>query len=172
VKITSELGEVQAFVPIPRGVYLAHISGAEFKKSAAGNLMMVLEWVIDEGSFLNRHIKFDHVMLGGKTKDGSSMPLFKLCDVLESAEIPWKCEDCSSDKDYLVQPFYTGKGQEKDGLPAGRKVCPNCKSLKPTVAFEDTSVAGSRCLIKVTIEKQEGSDKENNKIEGYLPLSN
>lgn len=166
-RLTSDLSSVQEFQPLPRGIYQAVVVKAEYKKSKNENPMCVLDWKILEGEGHGKEIRFDHLLLGGKTQAGGDMPLFRLCNFLDATGTPWGCTACNSPEE--GRRFHIGTGPEGDGLVKGKYYCPDCKTPELKITYDTDNFLSQRARIKVTIGSISGSDREKNEIDGYMP---
>lgn len=180
-KMTSDLASTVSTPAAPKNSYKIRIVKAELKTSkkqedgTGGNPMAELTWVIADdrdgrNGYNGKEIRFDNVMLGGKTKDGEGMPLFNLADLLFACRIPWECEStkggCGFHSDGY-QPFIKSDGN--DGHKKGSILCPQCKIVIP-ITYDTDDFIGKTCLGGVNVKKREGSDRKFNTVESYAPI--
>jgi len=167
----SELEGASTFSLIPSGLVNAHVSEKEDKLSKDSKAPMAqLEWTIDEGEHQGRKIKFDTIMLGGKTKDGKPQSLGNLCSFIYYTGYPWTCGHCGvehTDK----HSFHIGTKEDADkGVKIGQYVCPDCFNPVPKISHNTDLMKGQRCGLRVGSRKEEGGDREFNKVVAYTDL--
>ena len=157
MRVTSDLNGTTILKPVQPGIYTGKITMLEVSQSQTGNPMMTLTWVLEDTGDCGDTVRFDIVMLGGTTKKGDPMPLFRLCDLLEALQVSWECGDCGAN--------VVGFDRESDAY-----CCPECGAVAK-VNFDTDDLLLQPCRVKVGLEKKEGTDKEYPKILNYYPLS-
>lgn len=180
MRMTSTLNDAGMGSTIPKGLYNAHVIevGDHDKNdvgkpltSKAGAPMVDLTWMVDEGPYADKKIRYDTVMLGGNSKEGKPISLGRLCTFLHFTGVPWECADCRNGE--RAREFYIAQDTDDDkarGLKKGNFYCPDCKALDPRMEYDTANFQSARCGVGVNTKKQEGSDREFNTITGYTTL--
>jgi len=130
-----------------------------------------LTWEVDEGEYAGKKVKFDMIILGGKSKEGKPISLARLCSFLNHTGVPWECADCNNGE--KARKFYVATGDSDDverGLKKGNYYCPDCKAPTPRVEYDTANFMGARCGLGIGIRKEENGDREFNTIKGYTAL--
>jgi hypothetical protein len=168
--LDSELNDAGTFALIPNSTQNAHVYENEYKQSKGGAPMSVLGWLIEEGEFAGRKIRFDNIMLGGLSKDGKPLSLGQLCSFLHYTGTIWSCGHCSHESTEKHGFLIVKKETQEEGLKIGNYYCPECKNPKPRIKFDTDTFMGARCGISIGSQKQEGTDREFNIVRGYTDL--
>lgn len=165
MRVSADFSDISAFEVCPKNIYNAHIDKCENTKSKAQNFMHVLTWMIEDGDYNGKTIKFDNVVYSGTGKDGKPISPFNLAGLLDAIEISWECADCHKEG---VRDFYWSNGE--DGLKKGHMYCPDCK--QPAKPIYDTDhFFGARCRIAVDVAPIPDTDRQKNEIRKYLKLA-
>lgn len=177
MRLSSDLEGASTVSTIPIGPYKAHTievrdtDPSDVQKgltSRAGAPMVQLDWEVDEGDYSGKRVKYDTIMLGGKSAEGKPIGLGNLCNFLHRTGTPWYCRDCETESQERGHRFYIGEGSEDDktrGLKRGFFYCPECKNPVPRIGYDTSNFLGARCTIGVGVKTNEG--REFNIIKGY-----
>lgn len=175
--LESDLNDAGQFQNIPIGIYNAHVTSVDLKPSQAGAPMATLEWTIDEGEQVNKRVRYDTVMLGGKTKEGKPQSLGKMCSLIHYAGLPWQCNPkrggCGTQHSG-PHSFLIATAADHEGNPLikiGNYYCPTCKNPTPSILWDTDVLLGARCGVRVgPKKKEEGSTSQFDEIKGYTDL--
>jgi hypothetical protein len=177
-ELDSDLEGAGIFQLIPNSVQNGHVVAVDdvdeqgnFKLTKAGAPRVNLDWEIDEGEFAGRKIRFDMIILGGKSAKGDAISLSRLCSFLHFTGVPWTCKKCGT-KHTEKKSFLIAKKEDKEtsGLTPGNYYCPSCKDPKPAIKYDTSDFMSARCGLSIGSKKQDGSDKEFNEIKAYTDL--
>jgi hypothetical protein len=118
--------------------------------------MLTLTWHLEETGDCGDTVRFDRVMLGGTTRKGDPMPLFRLCELVEATGVEWICKACGG--------AATGFNKEK-----GTYKCPECGEVA-SMEFDTDDLLMATAKVKVSLQKKEGDDREFPQIDHYYAL--
>jgi hypothetical protein len=180
-ELESSFEGTQEFAALPEATYEARVDAVmlnfnvidgrlvvEAKEGKSTNPSARLKWKISGGEFSDRTLsEWAHLlMIGGTTKEGKPMPLFRLIEFLENTDTPYSCavNGCN----LTQKKVYRGTG--KDGKKVGTLYCPTCES-ELRLKYNTNDFAGRRAKIVVKTEPDQTGSKEVNKVEKVLPLS-
>lgn len=167
-RVGADLTNVKAFENIPDGIQTIrlHVCKPTISRETK-NPMIENTWKVEGGEYDGREIRYDNVVLSGKSKEGNPIVPFTLVSLLEALEAPWRCGNCGVEG---ARDFLRGKGPEDDGLVKGQIYCPDC-SQPVNIEFDTDDLEGKRCLGDIDHRKAKGSDKEYNFVKKYGKLN-
>lgn len=169
--LDSELNDAGVFQLVPKANYNGSVIACEIKATSSGKGTMAnLDWQIVNGpngnmEFAGRKIRFDNIMLAGKSKDDKPLALSQLCSFIYHTGMPWQCKSCGTAFDEVHSFLIATKDDE--GLKPGNYYCKNCRTAGGII-FDTDHFMNQRCGITVGQKKGDNTDKEFNTITAYL----
>lgn len=167
-KLTSDGINAQSFSNFPKDWYEASVKGASLGSSkATGAPMAIIDWKPEKGDLTGDvsdkpgSIR-EWVMVSGNDANGNPYRTDKFYDRLDALKLKRDYKCCNTVDS--TRPFVIKKED-------GKYHCPHCGKQVPGVDFFYNDDAdrtlpweGLKARIQVTIEKQDNSDEERNRI--------
>lgn len=182
-RITSDASGTELRSAIPDGtVCRIRLTGVKVTHSkqqddgTGNNPMIVTAWEVAEGPYKGRRLglldrNVGHVlMIGGKTKAGDDMPIFRLLEFIDALKLPWTG---TPDGRLVVKPFKKVKVPETGVFVY---VDPDTDQRLVNVEYDPgeephySNWVGKECMATITVQKEQGGDREFNRIGSLSPL--
>lgn len=169
-KLSADGITAQSFVNYPKDWYLAEVvSASEGSSKSTQAPMIIIDWKPTKGDAVGPtdnpgHIR-EWIMTGGLTEKGEKHNITRFLDRLDALKVKRDytcCDTMDSNRPFVVK--------KEDG----KYYCPHCGNIaRINIDKNDDGTFpwnGLQARIQVSIEKREGTDEENNRINRVTPV--